>query len=254
MKSWHDDDEFWTTFAPKLFDGLRLEKTPDETDAILSLLNIQAPADMLDLCCGQGRISLELARRGFRVTGVDRTVPYIASARKEAINNALDVSFVVGDMRTYRQYNAFDGIINVFTSFGYFRSEEQNKAVLDNIYACLKPGGKLLMDLIGKEILARIFRSRDWIEEQEQIFLEERRIAEDWSWIENRWIVIKGNVRKEYTLSHRIYSAVELKGLLAICGFVDIEVFGSFQSEPYDDKAKRLVVIARKPSDHTVLV
>ena len=77
MKDWHEDDNFWETMAPKLFPEERMKFTPKEVDKIISLLEISPDAYILDLCCGPGRHSLELARRGFKVLGVDRTLKYL---------------------------------------------------------------------------------------------------------------------------------------------------------------------------------
>ena len=82
MAAWHEQDLFWQTVP--LFDREHLEAAPAEVDALISLLGIVSPATVLDLCCGVGRHSLELARHGFQVTGVDRTAAYLQTARGRA--------------------------------------------------------------------------------------------------------------------------------------------------------------------------
>ena len=89
-KPWHEQDGFWETVAPILFAERRWLDTPAEVDQVVSLLGIGSGAHILDLCCGVGRHSLELARRGFRVTGVDRTRPYLDRASKQAEAEGLD--------------------------------------------------------------------------------------------------------------------------------------------------------------------
>jgi ubiquinone/menaquinone biosynthesis C-methylase UbiE len=89
MTVWHEQDIFWQTVP--LFDQERLEAAPQEVDAIISMLGIEPPAAVLDLCCGVGRHSLELARKSYRVTGVDRTAAYLKTGRQRAGNEGLDV-------------------------------------------------------------------------------------------------------------------------------------------------------------------
>ena len=117
-----------------------------------------------------------------------------------------------------------------------------------NVHQSLKPGGVFLMDMGGKEIIARIFQKRDWQEEPDGTFLlQERNITRDWSWLENRWIrITKSGERQDYMVSHRIYSAAEIKKLLEDCGFRDSGIFGEFEGIPYDEKARRLIVRGRK--------
>ncbi|MFC1601140.1 class I SAM-dependent methyltransferase [Candidatus Sumerlaeota bacterium] len=244
--TWHEDDGFWQTFAFNMFGEERWEATPGEIDCVLELMPLEQGAAVLDLCCGPGRHALELARRGFRVAGVDRTAAYLEEAAGRAKNEQLAVEFVEDDMRRFCRPESFDAVINMFTAFGYFEDPEEDRRVLVNVHQSLKPGGALLMELVGKEWLARVFRKRDWYEKDGVIMLEERKICRNWSWIENRWIRLEGNKRAESCVAHRVYSAVELSGLLTSCGFGQIEILGSLAGAPYDHEAKRLVIVARK--------
>jgi SAM-dependent methyltransferase len=247
-KPWHEDDEFWGTFTRTLFSEQRWENAPKEVEGIIALLGIEPGAHVLDLCCGVGRHSLEMARLGYRVTGVDRTREYLDLARQKAADEGLEVEFLEGDMRTFRRPGAFDAIVNLFTSFSFFEDPNEDKKVVVNVQQSLRPGGMFLIDLMGKENIARIFLQHDWHEEEDgTLMLQERKVSEDWSWMENRWIQIKrSGKRKEYIFSHRLYSATELKNLLKECGFNDVRAHGDFKGAPYDQNAKRLVVLGRK--------
>ncbi len=246
VKPWHEDDVFWETFGTDMFRPKRWEVVPEEVNQMLNLLNVEPGASVLDLCCGPGRHSLELARRGYRVTGVDRTAAYLAEAQKRAEAEALSLELVEDDMRRFCRPSTFDAAVNMFTAFGYFENQDDDRRVLANIYCSLRPGGTLLMEMAGKEIIARIFRERTWDQENGIIFLEERRITQNWSWIENRWIKFENDSRHEYQLGHRLYSATELSMMLSDSGFCDIEVYGDLAGAPYDHQAKRLVVVAKK--------
>jgi SAM-dependent methyltransferase len=245
-KPWYEQNAFWDTVAPVLFTERRWEDAPAEVEQVVSLLKIEPGAHVLDLCCGVGRHSLELARRGFQVTGVDRTRLYLDRASKQAEAERLDIEFVQSDMRTFCRPDAFDAVVNLFTSFGYFEDPEDDRQVAMNVYRSLKPGGAFLIDMMGKEVLARIFRERDWYEENGAIILQERRVTKNWSWMENRWLIFKDNQRAELNLSHRIYSAVELASLLTECGFTHVDAYGNLDGSAYDHLARRLVVVARK--------
>ena len=245
-QAWHEDDRFWERTAPFQFSERRWAAAPEEVEKALALLELEAGAAVLDLCCGPGRHSLELARRGFKVTGVDRTARFLEEARRRAEAEGLEIEFVQEDMRTFRRPGAFDAAINLWTSFGYFDDPEEDRQVLENIYASLKPDGKLLLDVMGKEVLARIFRPRDWQEHDGVLFLEERRLIEGWSRIETRWIIIRDGEREEFTLSLRLYSGAELRALLQEVGFRRTWLFGDLDGEPYDQDARRLVALAEK--------
>jgi SAM-dependent methyltransferase len=180
------------------------------------------------------------------VTGVDRTASYLEEAQKRAEEEGLEIEFVQEDMRRFRRPEAFDATINYFTSFGYFEGEEEERQVLENVYTSLRPGGVLLLDMMGKEILARVFSERDWREEAGMLILEERTLAPDWSSLDNRWILLKDGERREMTVTTRQYSATELSRLLKDAGFERVDVYGDLTGAPYDMAAKRLIAVAHK--------
>jgi SAM-dependent methyltransferase len=251
MKAWHEQDAFWAKWAPFLFGERRWEQAQEEVVNITSLLKIRPEASVLDLCCGPGRHSLQLARAGFSVTGVDRTRTYLRKARRQAETEGLKIEFTQEDMRSFCRPNAFDVVINLFTSFGYFEDMNEDRKVVENVWRSLKENGVFLMDTMGKEVLARIFRERDWYELDNIMVLEERKVCANWSWMENRWIMIKDGAMEEHKVSHRLYSAVELAALLSDCGFNAIDVYGDLSGAPYDHTAKRLVLVAHKGKGRT---
>jgi len=225
-KSWYEQDEFWRLIEPLLLNSERKLSAVKEVEQIVSLLKLQPGAKICDLCCGPGRHSLELADLGYCVTGVDRTGLYIEQAKNKADEEGLDIRFVQKDMRSFCEPNAFYAVINIFTSFGYFEEAKDDRLVLENVYNSLKEGGKFLMDIIGKEVLARIFQEKRWYEEEDTLILEEAKLSEDRSSIENRWIIIKDNKKDEYRFTLRLYSAAGLSKLLKSCGFGQVEAYG----------------------------
>ncbi len=244
-KKWHDDDAFWQAFAPAIFTADQQAIAPVEIDHVLALTGLSPGCEVLDLCCGPGRHSLELARRGFQVTAVDRTEPYLAQARTIAQEEKLDIEFVRADMREFIRPAFFHLAINLYTSFSYFEDQEADRKVVENLYQSLRPGGVFVLEMMSKEVLARIFRERDWKElPNGALLLEERRVTRDWGWIENRWLLVQNGQVTEHCFGHRLYSGAELIALLESTGFIHVELFGNLAGEPYDHRAERLVAVA----------
>lgn len=244
---WHESDEFWTAVTSRLFPPERLEAAESEVDAILRLADADPGAEVLDMACGVGRHCLALARRGFHVTAVDRTECYLRQAQEAAAGEDLQVEWVLNDMRRFRREGAFDVALNLFSSFGYFEDPADDRLVAENFLASLRPGGVLIMEMMGKEVLARIFRPRHWSEGADgELWLDEAIIRPGWDWIDNTWILIKEDVRQEFSVGHRLYSAAELRHLLLECGFASAEAYGNLDGAPYDHSAQRLIMVARK--------
>jgi SAM-dependent methyltransferase len=248
MSEWFENKAFWSEMAPFMFHADRLAGTAKQVDAVLTLVKAEPRCKILDLCCGPGRHSLELARRGFQVTGVDLNDTYIAMASQDAASeNLTGVEFLTSDMRAFRRTSAFDGILNMFTSFGYFSDPQDDRRVVENVFAGLKSGGWFLLEVKGKEALAKEFRQYDWYEEPDGTkFLQARTVRPGWDWITTKWTVIQGQEIREHSFEHRLYSAVELSALLRAVGFASVEVFGDTTGKPYDHTARYLVVLARK--------
>jgi 2-polyprenyl-3-methyl-5-hydroxy-6-metoxy-1,4-benzoquinol methylase len=176
---WYEDDLFWQTFESVLFNAKKLESAAQEIDRVVELLSLQPGDKVLDLCCGIGRHSLELARRGFEVTGLDLTQSYLERARTDAENQNLEVGFVLCDARRFCALEEFDAVINMYTAFGYFEEPSDDKRVLLNVYASLRPGGKLLIETMSKEVLARIFQPRQWHEYDGRNLLQQSQLSDD---------------------------------------------------------------------------
>jgi len=243
---WFENEAFWAAFKPSMFGEERWQMAARDAEPLATLLRLKPGARVLDLCCGPGRFSIELARRGFQVTGVDRTALYLAEARRRAKQEKLDVEFVRSDMRRFVRPKAFDACINMFTSFGYFKDQADDLRVCRNVIRSLRPGGRFLIQAAGKEWLARHFLPSDWRKEAGNFILEERKVAPGWTGLLNRWILIqKGKVR-EFRFFLRVYSGVELRDLLRRAGFTKVAVYGGLNAEPYDHTTRWLVAVGQK--------
>jgi SAM-dependent methyltransferase len=229
-----------------MFGEERWQMAARDAEPLARLLDLKPGARVLDLCCGPGRFSIELARRGFKVTGVDRTVLYLNEARKRARQQKLDVEFVRQDMRRFVRTKAFDACINMCTSIGYFEDPADDLKVCRNVHRSLRPGGRFLVQTGGKEWLAREFRSRDWREEAGAFILEERKVMPGWTGIENRWVIIQKGKAREFRFSLRLYSSGEISDLLTRAGFKKVDIYGGVDGAPYDDTSRWLVAVGRK--------
>ena len=241
---WFSDEWFWETYGPLMFDETRLSATPSEADGIIKLSGMGPEAEVMDCCCGMGRHTVELASRGCRMTGVDLSEGYLKKARQEALRRKVAVDWIRMDVRDLSFRNRFDGIISMFTSFGYFDDPEDDLLLLKKLRTALKPGGCLLMEMAGKEVLARDFEERVWFEREGMTILLEYAVDLNWTELHNRWLFYKEGKMTEYSFRHRIFSAAEMAALLWQAGFGTIDIYGDFQGGPYDHTAKQLILVA----------
>ncbi len=246
MTEWFEDESLWIETYPYMFSPSRIAAAEEEVEPLLRLVGIE-PQSILDLCCGPGRFAIPLARRGYRVTGVDRTAFFLDKARERAAAANVEVEWVQEDMRTFARPCAFDLALSMFTSFGYFEDKDEDLRVLQNAFESLRPGGALVMDVVGKERLARSFQptsSRKYADGS--VVIDRREVLDDWTRIRMEWTIIRGNDVRVYTVHHTVYSGQELKDRFTAAGFADVKLYGSIDGAPYGLEADRLIVVGRK--------
>lgn len=224
------------------------ERVQQEVDFIVEVLQLPMGALVLDLCCGQGRHSLELARRGYRVVGVDLSEALLYQARQRAEREGLPVNFVQCDMRDITFTDEFDACINMFTSFGYLESESEDAKALEKVAQALKVGGKFLLDVMNRDRLVRRFQAREWHAADEGwLVLEERTFDPLSGRMETLWVcVARDGVRYERRSSIRLYTAAELRLMLERVGLGVTGLFGDYDGAPYVWDSPRLIVVAVK--------
>jgi SAM-dependent methyltransferase len=245
-REWFDDESFWRDLYLFMFPPERLAAGTEEVDRILALARPPGRS-ALDLCCGPGRIAVPLARRGFSVTGVDRTRFLLDKARARARRVKSRPEWVRADMRDFVRPEAFDLALNLFTSFGYFDDREADLTVLRNVLTSLRPRGVFVIDGVGKELLARIFQptTSQTLADGSRL-VERHEIFDDWTRIRNEWILVRKGRARTFRFHHTVYSGQELKDRLLGVGFDSVRLFGSLAGEPYGLDAGRLVAVARK--------
>jgi SAM-dependent methyltransferase len=243
---WFENDDFWRDFYPYMFSEDRFAAARDEVTRIMELTQ-SSGGRLLDLCCGPGRHSIEFARRGFTVTGVDRSHYLLEKARRYASESAVAIEWVEEDMRDFIRPDTFDVVCNLFTSFGYFEDEHEDLKVLNNIYRSLHENGVFVMEMLGKERLARVWQSAMAFDLPDgSVLIQRPQVRNDWSRVRTEWVLLKDGRSKSAIFEHWIYSGREIKERLLACGFKQVQLFGNTQGAPYDMEAQRLVAMARK--------
>jgi SAM-dependent methyltransferase len=242
---WFADESFWVTTFPFMFPPSRMEAAGAEVDDILALVQRSA-GSVLDLACGPGRHSIALAKRGFAVTGVDRSAYLLGHARHRGGQDDATVEWVQTDMREFVRPGAFDLALCLFTSFGFFRDHADNQKVLDHVAASLKPGGAFVLDMAGKEVLARIFNPSAVRDVPGGLVIHRREVVNDWTQMQNEWILVQDGAVRRLAFRHWIYSAREIGEMFHQAGFDDVRTCGDLRGTPYGSAAERLVVIGRK--------
>lgn len=245
-REWFDNDAFWRETYSFMFPDTRIIAAQGEIDQIIKLTGIKKGA-ALDLCCGPGRCTVALAKRRFKATGVDRTKFLLDKARARARAARAKIEFIQKDMRDFVRPDTYDLVLSMFTSFGYFKDAGEDFAVLRNIHASMRQGGALVMDVIPKERLARIFLSASVDEEPDGTLLVQRRQAvDDWTRMRNEWIVIRKGRAKSFKFEHTVFSARELRDLFERAGFKRVKTYGALDGAPFGRDSLRLIVVGRK--------
>jgi D-alanine-D-alanine ligase len=225
------------------------ENTRREVDFIVSAAAIQPHSHILDLCCGQGRHCLELARRGFKnVTGVDRSRYLVRLAKKRAQNERLQVVFKEGDARNPRlPETSFDCVAIMGNSFGYFSNKQDDEKVLNAIGKLLRPTGQLVLDITDGAHMSENFdrRSWEWIDEHHFV-CRERSISADGERLISREVIVNDEtgVIADQFYAERLYTRESIGKLLEKTGFRNIRHHG--HAEAVSDRDQDLGMMARR--------
>lgn len=236
-ESWFDSQ-----YYNLLYSDRDEEEAENFLQRLMAKLNPPAGARMLDLACGKGRYSRFLAQMGYQVVGLDLSANSIASARK--YENA-HLSFFQHDMRALFRVNYFDYIFNFFTSFGYFEREEDNLAVLENVYKGLKAGGTFVIDYLNATFV------------KENLVPHNSKVVKGIRFDLHRYVDGEFVVKKisftadgrdwEFMESVRLFSNEELGQMLESVGFRIKNLYGNYQLDPYNEhSSERMIMVAEK--------
>lgn len=202
-----------------------------------STLNLTPKAKILDAPCGLGRHSVLFAQKGYQVTGIDISKDCIKVANKDFKHR--NVTYRLGNMADLGKYKGqYDAALNLFTSFGYFHSDKENEYVLRGMYYAIKPGGKVVLNLIDRDWILKIYQPARWTEEKSILTLEASRYDKITKYNESQMMMIDQRKKPHQLLHHhyhrvRLYSKPEIVKLFKKTGFSKVQVFGDFDGNRY---------------------
>jgi ubiquinone/menaquinone biosynthesis C-methylase UbiE len=240
-------DEFFSDFYLRAYaDHERQGEAQAQALAAARLAGCPAGGDLLDVPCGFGRHSVPLARADYRVVGVDRSESLLAEARRRAGGERWP-KLVRAD---YRELpfgdEAFDAALNLFTSLGYL-GDEQDARVLGEIRRVLRPGARLVIETMHRDLMVRQFREQDWRLLGEGRLLLEQRTFDARSGVAQTTQTLIDNTgeRDSRSFSVRVYTATELVAMLLRAGFEEARCHGDLDGTPFATDT-RLVIVARR--------
>jgi SAM-dependent methyltransferase len=235
-KTWFD-----SSYYHQLYKNRNLQEAADFIDHLLDVLQPPADSKMIDVGCGAGRHSRELAGKGYDVIGVDLSIQSIREAKK---HTSASLMFIQHDMRKSFGSAHFDYVFNFFTSFGYFRDEREHALVLQNMSSALKPGGKLVLDYMNIHYAEKnLVRSEQ--KEIDGIYYTINR------WMDQNHFYKQISIENGFPGSGQVhiekvarFSLEDFKKMFASCGMQIEQVFGDYAMNPFDScESPRLIMV-----------
>lgn len=226
------------------------ERTKTEVEGIIKLLDLKGKEEILDIPSGYGRHSIGLAKKRFNVTGVELNSVHLGEAIKNVEKVEIKPNFVKENMINIAYKEKFDAIINMFYSFGFFETDEENNKVLKNFFDALKPGGKFLFhtDVNIPRILSgkykkdetRNLASGKTLRILDKYNIEDKRIY-------GTWIIKDKNGKEEKKdYSVRVYTKEEFIDLCKKVGFTKFETYSGWDKTLYSEDSEDMIIVAEK--------
>ena len=227
------------------------EHTRAESNFLVEALRCEKGAHLLDVPCGNGRLSFELARRGLRVTGVDISKEFIEEARKSikdqppATPGGSDIDFILGDMRRIEGEAIYDGAYCFGNSFGFLEYADMEK-FLAGVARALKPGGRFVIEtgMAAESLFPKFEAETSHQVEDIHVTIKEQYHA-DIGCVDSEYLFTREGATESCKAKHWIYTAAEIGRMLERAGFAIEEMFGSLKREPFVLGSQELFLIAR---------
>ncbi len=224
-----------------------------QIDGVERFMRLEPRSRVLDLGCGSGRRTIELARRGHRVVGLDPDERALASARTGAKGEKLNIHFIKADTAAIPYRSEIDAVTLLDGAFGQRANDRDDLRCLESARKALKPGGLLLIDALNKEWLMRHFEPNYWEQGEENkaaVVLDQITFDFERGRLDNRRVIVDADgKRTPSNVSVRVYTLTELKAQLERAGFVYRQCWGGFDGSAYGMESARVVVLAERPAD-----
>ena len=245
---WFESENFWTQYAPIMFDDARWAEAPTVAQYVKDIAGLGEGAKILDAGCGLGRISVELAALGLDVTGVDIIQSELDAARDSAEAEGVPLTLINHDLRSYRAPEQFDCAINLYTSFGYCATIEEDMKILKNIADSVKTGGTFIMECTSRETAIMYFTAGEEFERAGYKVVTHFEVVGAWEGLRSQWTLYPLDSKQaiDHTFIQRLYPATFLRDKLIDFGFSKVNIYGDFDKSPYNEHARTMVIIGRK--------
>ena len=239
-KDWFDTEEYLIVYRS------RNEKEAGKlVDIILNNIEINPGSKVLDMACGTGRHSILFARKGFDITAIDLSKNLLSIARQAAYEENLKINFIRSDIRHFSLTNDFSLAVNLFTSFGYFESDEENFLLIKNAFDHTHSPGYFVIDFLNRTFVEDNLVPETNVEYRDRLIFQKRRIENDR--VIKQITIRKNGTENVYHESVKMYSKEELSGLIRKAGFTIQSCFGDYSGNNFDLKTSpRIIIIARK--------
>ena len=246
-KQWFENESFWQNFGPVMFDSQRWAEAPGIAESVIKIAGLTKGSSVLDAGCGPGRISVELAAKGLDVTGVDIIQSELDAAKDSADAEGVKLDLINCDLRSFKSQKKFDCAINLYTSFGYCDTIEEDFQILKNIADSLRDDGFFILECTSRETAILYFTDGEWFERSGLTVLTQFSVEGAWEGLRSKWTIInREGQRIEHEFVQRLYSAIELKRMMMRAGFNSVEIYGNYDFSPYNEHAKTMVIVAKK--------
>jgi 2-polyprenyl-3-methyl-5-hydroxy-6-metoxy-1,4-benzoquinol methylase len=240
IKEWYKD---W--FSSKDYLDVYRHRNSEDTqrlvNLILSKVDLKLNAKVLDAACGAGRHAIKFAEKGFNVTAFDLSKTLLQIGIDESRNRNVSIDFQNSDIRTFTSNFKFDLILSLFTSFGYFETDEENFIFPKNAYYMLNENGYYILDFLNKK-----FVEQNLVKESERK-INEKEIVEN-RFIKNDRVVKRISIREdnennEYIESVKLYSYDQLEEKFMSVGYNVVNVFGDYFGNPFNNESSERCII-----------
>ena len=244
---WFEKENFWINFAPIMFDDARWAEAPDVAEYVQKIAGLSRGDSVLDAGCGLGRISVELALLGLDVTGVDIIQAELDAAKESAAAEGVALNLINADLRNFTSSKKFDCAVNLYTSFGYCDTIEEDMMILKNIAGALRQGGTFILECTSRESAVMYFTPGEDFDRAGWHVHTEFGVVGAWEGLRSKWVLTDDNGKKiEHEFVQRLYSADDLCKRMVECGFSSAQAYGDFDLSPYDENLRTMIIVAKK--------